>query len=69
VDELLAQARSTIDPAQRVPIYRKVVDLYMTDAPQVIVYNYAWLWGLSRQVNGFVANKDGLIRLQGVRLE
>ncbi len=26
VDELLAQARSTVDPARRVPIYRKVVD-------------------------------------------
>ncbi|HYZ62505.1 MAG TPA: ABC transporter substrate-binding protein, partial [Acetobacteraceae bacterium] len=69
LDELLAQARSTTDPAQRAPLYRRAVELYMTDMPQVILYNYTWLWGLSRQVQGFVPNKDGLIRLQGLRLQ
>ena len=69
VGELLAQARSTTDPAQRIPLYRKVVGLYMADMPQVILYNYTWLWGLTRQLQGFVPNKDGLIRVQGLRLE
>ena len=69
VDELLAQARAITDPAQRIPLYRKVVDLYMADMPQVILYNYTWLWGLSRQVQGFVPNKDGLIRVQNLRVQ
>lgn len=68
MDALLAQGRSTVDLAQRVAIYRKIVDIYRADVPQVILYNYTGLWGLSDRVEGFVPNKDGLIRLQGLRL-
>lgn len=69
MDALLAEGRSTVDLAARVSIYRKVVDLYRADMPQIILYNYRWLWGLSDRVQGFVPNKDGLIRLQGLRLK
>jgi peptide/nickel transport system substrate-binding protein len=68
MDALLAQARATVDPAQRVPLYRQVVALYMADVPQIILYNYTWLWGVSDRVAGFVPNEDGLIRVQGLKL-
>ncbi len=68
MEALLAEARSIADPSGRVPVYRQVVDLYRADMPQIILYHYTWLWGLSDRVEGFVPNADGLIRPQGLRL-
>jgi peptide/nickel transport system substrate-binding protein len=41
----------------------------MTDLPQLILYHYTWLWGLSTRVGGFVPDQDGLIRPQGLTLK
>jgi peptide/nickel transport system substrate-binding protein len=68
MDALLKEGRSVTDVAKRVPIYRKVVDTYLTDMPQVILYNYTWLYGLSDRVKGFVPTPDGIIRPQGISL-
>ena len=69
MDALLSQARETTDPAARVPLYKQVVDLYQADMPQIVLYNYTWLWGVSARVGGFVPNRDGLIRPQGMTLK
>ena len=68
MDALLAKARALTDPAARVPLYRQVVALDQTDLPQLILYNYTWLWGMSARLGGFVPNQDGLIRPQGLTL-
>ncbi|MFT8243528.1 ABC transporter substrate-binding protein [Roseomonas sp. BN140053] len=68
MDALLTEARSLSEPSSRIPLYRQVVDLYRADMPQIILYHYTWLWGLSERVEGFVPNADGLIRPQGLKL-
>ncbi len=69
MDALLKEGRETGDSNKRVAIYRKVADQYLTDIPQIILFNYTWIWGLSDRVEGFVPNRDGLIRPQGLRLK
>jgi peptide/nickel transport system substrate-binding protein len=69
MDTLLREGRETGEPEKRVAIYRKVVDMYLTEMPQIILYNYTWIWGLSDRLEGFVPNRDGLIRPQGLRLK
>ena len=69
MDALLKEGRETGETEKRVAIYRKVVDLYLADMPQIILYNYTWIWGLSDRLEGFVPNRDGLIRPQGLRLK
>jgi peptide/nickel transport system substrate-binding protein len=69
MDKLLAEGRATTDAAKRVPIYRQVADLYLKDRPQIILYNYTWIWGLNNRVHGFVPNADGVIRPEGIRLD
>lgn len=69
MDELLKLGRETADLDKRVAIYREVVDTYLADMPQIILYNTTWVWGLSDRVEGFVPNHDGLIRPQGLRLK
>jgi peptide/nickel transport system substrate-binding protein len=69
MDALLKEGRETGDTDKRVAIYRKVADLYLADMPQIILFSFTWIWGLSERVEGFVPNRDGLIRPQGLRLK
>ncbi|MGH7156425.1 MAG: ABC transporter substrate-binding protein, partial [Acetobacteraceae bacterium] len=65
-DALLGQARAVNDVAARQALYRQVVDAYLHDVPQIVLYHYRWLWALSDKVSGFVPTPDGLIRPQGI---
>ncbi len=69
MDELLKEGRETGDTEKRIAIYRQVVDLYLGDMPQIILFNYTWIWGMSDRVEGFIPNRDGLIRPQGLKLK
>ncbi len=39
------RGRTTTDPAQCVAVYRQVVGRYLTQMPQIYLYNYTWIWG------------------------
>jgi len=65
-DDLLARARGVTDVAQRQALYRQVVDVYLADRPQIVLYHAKWLWALSDKVSGFTPTPDGLIRPQGM---
>jgi len=69
MDALLKEGRETGEPEKRIAIYRRVADRYLAEMPQIILFNYTWIWGLSDRLEGFVPNRDGLIRLQGLRLK
>jgi len=68
MEELLKLGRETADPDRRIAIYRKAAGLYLLDMPEIILGNTGWVWGVSERVEGFVPNRDGLIRPQGLRL-
>jgi peptide/nickel transport system substrate-binding protein len=69
MEELLKQGRETSDLEKRIEIYHRVVDTYLADMAQIILFNYTWIWGMSDRVEGFVPNRDGLIRPQGLKLK
>jgi peptide/nickel transport system substrate-binding protein len=69
MDLLLKEGRETADSDKRIAIYRQVAEQYLSAMPQIILFNYTWIWGLSDRVEGFVPNRDGLIRPQGLRLK
>lgn len=69
VDQLLNDARSATDPAERKASYdaaRKILDQAQ---PLIYLYHPTWIWGLDANVKGFTPYPDGLIRLSGVRAE
>lgn len=68
VDQALAAARATTEPAARLANYAAAAKIYGADRPHLFLYNYKWLWGLSEKIDGFLPHPDGLIRLQGVKL-
>jgi peptide/nickel transport system substrate-binding protein len=67
-DDLLARARGVTDVAQRQPLYRQIVDIYLNDRPHLVLYHAKWLWALSDKVSGFTPTPDGLIRPQGMTI-
>ena len=68
LDQTLAAAAAASDQAERIRLYRKVVDIYSRDRPFLFLYNYTWFWVTSDKVRGFVPYPDGLIRTKGVSL-
>jgi peptide/nickel transport system substrate-binding protein len=67
-DDLLARARGVTDVAQRQALYKQLVDVYLADRPQIVLYHAKWLWALSDKVSGFTPTPDGLIRPQGITI-
>ena len=63
---MLAKATATIDPAERVNLYRQAAAIYLKDRPYLFLYHYTWLWGASTKLAGFVPNPDGVIRVAGM---
>lgn len=68
LDKNLTAARSTTDPAARARFYANAAAIYLDERPELVMYHFKWLWGVSRKVTGFVANPDGLIRLTGMKV-
>jgi peptide/nickel transport system substrate-binding protein len=67
-DDVLAQARSVPEIAQRQALYRQLSDIYLDDRPHLILYHVKWLWGVSDKLSGFTPTPDGMIRPQNIRL-
>ena len=68
LDKALNLARATNDPAERAELYAKAVGIYTAARPEIVLYHFKWLWGVSRKVSGFVPNPDGLVRPAGMKI-
>jgi peptide/nickel transport system substrate-binding protein len=68
VDDLLDEARTVTDIAQRRAIYAKMWDIVSTDLPIIYLWNPRNIVGMSRRISGFRPVPDGLIRLQGLTM-
>jgi peptide/nickel transport system substrate-binding protein len=69
VDRLLDEARIYADPAKRRDIYRQVWEQERKDLPLVYLWIARNIVGMKKSLVGFEQVPDGLIRLQGLRLE
>jgi peptide/nickel transport system substrate-binding protein len=67
-DALMQKATESSDPADRIPLYRKATDIWMADQPDIVLYHFSMLWGLSRAVAGFNGRPDGLWRPEGLSI-
>jgi peptide/nickel transport system substrate-binding protein len=68
VDALLTKGAQTLDPDQRVPIYRQLTETWMKDRPYIVLFHFTWIWGLSAKVDGFAPRADGIARPVGISL-
>jgi peptide/nickel transport system substrate-binding protein len=68
VDDLLNQARSTVDVAQRHKLYDQVADVLVPARPIIYLYHRDWLWAYNKKLTGVRTIADGLIRVQGLKM-
>jgi peptide/nickel transport system substrate-binding protein len=68
VDELLNKSRTTRDPAERKKAYEQLAATTLKDRPIVYLFHRHWLWAYTTKLSGFRPIPDGLVRLQGLKL-
>jgi peptide/nickel transport system substrate-binding protein len=66
LDDLMQQGASFQTPAERLPFYQQAADIFFADQPDVVIYHWSMLWGLSAKVEGFQGRPDGLWRAEGM---
>lgn len=68
VDELLNKSRTTSDLGERRKAYEQVAAIVLKDRPIVYLYHRHWLWAYNNKVSGLRTIPDGLVRVQGLKL-
>jgi peptide/nickel transport system substrate-binding protein len=68
VDDLLNRSRTTLDPAERRKIYEQIAAVVLKDRPIVYIFNRHWLWAYTNKLSGLRTIPDGLVRVQGLKM-
>lgn len=68
IDAQLNEARSKLTMADRVKAYAQVAAQEAKDRPIIYLYHRNWLWAYTSKLAGVKEIPDGLLRLQGLKL-
>ncbi len=67
VDKLLDEARTIYEPAERKKRYDAAQKILQDELPIIYLYNQTVFFALRSNIEGFVINPDGMIRLAGLK--
>ncbi len=68
VDDLLNRSRTAADPAERKKIYEQIAAIVLKDRPIVYLFHRHWLWAHTAKLSGLRTIPDGLVRMQGLKM-
>lgn len=68
-DRMFVEARSTNDVAERTRIYHRMMAVLAEQTPAIFMFGLPSLYGVGRNVTGFGAASDKILRLAKVQLE
>src|SRR4051794_40738721 len=68
IDELLNQSRSLREPAERRKVYEQIAARVLKDRPIIYLYHRNWLWSYTAKLGGVRNVPDGLLRVQGLKM-
>ena len=68
VDEILNKSHSAREKADREKSYEQLAAIALQDRQIVYLFHRHWLWAYSTKLSGFRAIPDGLVRVQGLKL-
>ena len=68
-DALLNQSRTLRDPAERKKAYEQIVARVLKERPIVYLYHRNWLWAYNTRLAGVRSVPDGLLRVQGLKMQ
>ena len=68
-DDLIKRSRSANDPAQREKLFQQIAaEVVGKERPIIYLYHRHWLWAHTAKLTGFRPTPDGMVRVQGLRL-
>jgi len=67
-DELLNKQRVTVDTAERKKLLEQIAAKVLKDRPIVYLYHRDWLWAYNAKLSGLRSVPDGMIRVQGLKM-
>jgi peptide/nickel transport system substrate-binding protein len=68
VDDLLTKSRTTLDPAERKKIYGEIAAILLKERPDIYLFHRHWLWAYTNKLSGLRTIPDGLVRVQGLKM-
>lgn len=69
VDAALEAARGTVDPAERARHYHAALGIALPARHRIYLTHEAWRFAHAARVSGFRAVPDGIMRMEGVRVD
>ena len=67
-DKMFVEARSTNDTAERVRIYHRMMAVLAAETPAIFMFGLPSLYGVAKNVSGFGASSDKILRLAKAEL-
>jgi peptide/nickel transport system substrate-binding protein len=68
-DALLNQSRTVREPAERRKAYDQIAAQVLKERPIVYLYHRNWLWAYNAKLAGVRSVPDGLLRVQGLKMQ
>jgi peptide/nickel transport system substrate-binding protein len=68
VEALINQSRTSLEPAQRAAAYDKIAQQVAKDRPIVYLFHRHWLWAHNAKLTGLRTVPDGMVRVQGLKM-
>jgi peptide/nickel transport system substrate-binding protein len=68
VEALINESRTSLDPARRAAAYDKIAQAVAKDRPIVYLYHRNWLWAHTAKLSGLRTVPDGMVRVQGLKM-
>ena len=68
VEALIDQSRTSLEPTQRAAAYDKIAQQVAKDRPIIYLYHRNWLWAHNARLTGLRTVPDGMVRVQGLKM-
>jgi peptide/nickel transport system substrate-binding protein len=68
VEALIDESRTSLDPARRAAAYDKIAQQVQKDRPIIYLYHRNWLWAHNAKLTGLRTVPDGMVRVQGLKM-
>ncbi len=68
VEALIDQSRTSLDPESRAEAYDKIAQQVQKDRPIIYLYHRHWLWAHTTKLSGLRTVPDGMVRVQGLKM-
>ncbi len=68
VEKLITESRTSLDPVRRAAAYDRIAQQVQKDRPIVYLFHRHWLWAHTAKLSGLRTVPDGMVRVQGLKM-